>query len=92
MKASRNGRPQHPAMSVRGIRPTKARSGISLSNAYRHPARVGLAPSWRTGKGWPCAQDEYERGGNTMLKAAEDETLTLLILLHDSMQNRIQKV
>jgi len=28
-KAPRNGRPQHPAKPVRGIRPTKARSGIS---------------------------------------------------------------
>jgi len=28
-KATRNGRPQHPAKPVRGIRPTRARSGIS---------------------------------------------------------------
>ena len=42
-------RPEHPAKPVRGIRATKARSGISLSNAYGLPARVGFAPSWRTG-------------------------------------------
>ena len=47
---------QYQAEPVRGIRPTRARSGISLSNANGRPARVGLVPSWRSGKGWPCAQ------------------------------------
>ncbi len=64
---------------------------------FHCPTRIGLLPAldsrhpWRTGKGWPCAHEEHERGGNTMLKAAEDEALTLLILLHDPCRKRIHK-
>jgi len=40
-KATRNGRPQHPAKPVRGIRPTKKREGVAKG---RESATELLAP------------------------------------------------